>query len=40
MNAISEEITFGEDAMIVIADEINSVFFHDDITAVTNSITV
>ncbi len=40
MNAISEEITFGEDAMIVIADEINSIFFHDDITAVTNAITV
>ena len=38
MNAISEEITFGEDAMIVIADEINTLFFHDDITAVTNSI--
>jgi len=37
MNAISEEITFGEDAMIVIADEINSVFFHDDITAVVGS---
>ena len=40
MNSISEEITFGEDAMIVIADEINSIFFHDDITAVTNAITV
>ena len=40
MNAISEEITFGEDAKIVIADEINSIFFHDDITAVTNAITV
>ena len=40
MNAISEDITFGEDAMIVIADEINSIFFHDDITAVTNAITV
>tara|TARA_R100001463_G_scaffold92574_6_gene147356 strand:+ start:1543 stop:1854 length:312 start_codon:yes stop_codon:yes gene_type:complete len=40
MNAISEEITFGEDAMIVIADEINSIFFHDDITAVTNAIVV
>ena len=40
MNAISEEITFGEEAMIVIADEINSIFFHDDITAVTNAITV
>ena len=38
MNAISEEITFGEDAMIVIADEINTLFFHDDITAVTNAI--
>jgi hypothetical protein len=24
----------------VIADEINSLFFHDDITAVTNAITV
>jgi hypothetical protein len=40
MRSISEEITFGEDAMIVIADEINSLFFHDDITAVTNAITV
>ena len=40
MNALSEEITFGEDAMIVIADEINSVFFHDDITAVTSAISV
>ena len=40
MNSISEEITFGENAMIVIADEINSIFFHDDITAVTNAITV
>ena len=40
MSAISEEITFGEDAMIVIADEINSLFFHGDITAVTNAITV
>ena len=40
MNALSEEITFGEDAIIVIADEINSVFFHDDITAITNAISV
>ena len=40
MNALSEEITFGEDAIIVIADEINSVFFHDDITAVTSAISV
>ena len=40
MNALSEEITFGEDAIIVIADEINSVFFHDDITSVTNAISV
>ena len=38
MNAISEEITFGEEAMIVIADEINSIYFHDDITAVTSAI--
>ena len=38
MNAISEEITFGEDAMIVIADEINTLFFHGDITAVTSAI--
>ena len=38
MRSISEEITFGEEAMIVIADEINSVFFHDDITAVTDAI--
>ena len=40
MNAISEEITFGEDAMIVIADEINSVFFHDDILEIRLAITV
>jgi len=38
INALSEEITFGEDAMIVVADEINSIFFHDDITAVATSI--
>ena len=40
MNALSEEITFGEEAMIVVADEINDIYFHDDITDVTNSITV
>ena len=40
MNAVSEEITFGEDAMIVIADEINSVFFHDDILEIRFAITV
>ena len=40
MDALSEEITFGEDAMIIVADEINSIFFHDDITAVTNAISV
>ena len=40
MNALSEEITFVEEAIIVIADEINSVFFHDDITAITNAISV
>ena len=40
MNALSEEITFGEDAIIVVADEINSIFFHDDITAVTSSISI
>ena len=40
MTSLSEEITFGDDAIIVVADEINSVFFHDDITAVTNAISV
>jgi hypothetical protein len=40
MSAISEEITFGEDAMIVIADEINSVFFHGDILEIRFAITV
>ena len=40
MRAISEEITFGEDAMIVIADEINSIFFHDDILEIRFAITV
>ena len=39
MNAISEEIALGEESMIVIADEINSLFFHGDITAVTNALT-
>ena len=40
MNALSEEITFGEEAMIVVADEINDIYFHDDITDVTNAISV
>jgi hypothetical protein len=40
MNVISEEVAFGEDAMIVIADEINSIFIDGSITAVTNAITV
>ena len=40
MNALSEEITFGEEAMIVVADEINSIFFHDDITSVTDTIII
>jgi len=39
MSAITEEIAFGEDPMIVIADEINSIFLHSDITAVTNALT-
>jgi hypothetical protein len=39
MRAITEEIAFGEEAMIVIADEINSIFLHGDITAVTDSLT-
>tara|TARA_R110000744_G_scaffold148781_2_gene261849 strand:+ start:242 stop:553 length:312 start_codon:yes stop_codon:yes gene_type:complete len=39
MRAITEEIAFGEEAMVVIADEINSIFLHGDITAVTNSLT-
>tara|TARA_R110000765_G_scaffold309276_1_gene402787 strand:+ start:218 stop:535 length:318 start_codon:yes stop_codon:yes gene_type:complete len=38
MNALSEEITFGEDAMIIVADEINDIYFHDDITDVTSAI--
>ena len=37
---IMQEITFGDEAMIVIADEINSIFLDDNITAVTNAITV
>jgi hypothetical protein len=40
MSAISKEIAFGESAVVVIADETNSIFFHDDILAVTNAITV
>jgi len=40
MSAITEEIAFGDDAMIVIADEVNSIFINGDITAVTNAITV
>ena len=40
MSAISEEIALGNEPMIVIADEINSLFFHNDITAVTNAIVV
>ena len=40
MNTISKEIAFGNEAMIVIADEINSIFLDGDITAVTSAITV
>ena len=38
MAAISEEIAFGSEAFIVIADEANSDFIHGDITAVETTL--
>jgi len=38
MAAIAEEIAFGEDGLIVIADEANSIFLHSDITAVETAL--
>tara|TARA_R110000824_G_scaffold175657_5_gene354378 strand:+ start:43 stop:498 length:456 start_codon:yes stop_codon:yes gene_type:complete len=38
MAAISEEIAFGREAFIVIADEANSDFIHGDITAVETTL--
>ena len=40
MSTITEEIAFGNETMIVIADEVNSIFIDGDITAVTAAITV
>ena len=40
MNVITEEIAFGNDPMIVIADDVNSIFIDGNVTAVTASITV
>ena len=40
MSVITEEIAFGNDPMIVIADDVNSIFIDGNITAVTAAITV
>ena len=38
MQAISEEIVFGDEPFITIADEHNSEFIHADITAVETTL--
>ena len=38
MTAISEEIAFGEDGFIIIADDQNDVYIHADITAVEKTL--
>ena len=38
MSAIAEEIAFGNEGFIVIADEANSIFIHSDITAVETTL--
>jgi len=40
MSAITKEIAFGSEPMIVIADDVNSVFIDGNVTAVTSTITV
>ena len=38
MEAIADEITFGTNPFIVIADEYNSDFIHADITAIETTL--
>jgi len=38
MEAIADEITFGNNAFVVIADEYNSDFIHADITAIETTL--
>lgn len=38
MASITEEIVFGDEPFIVVADEANSEFIHDDITAIETTL--
>lgn len=38
MEAISDEIAFGEDAFIIVADDHNDVYLHSDITALETTL--
>ena len=38
MAAVAEEIAFGNEGFIVIADEANSIFIHSDITAIETTL--